>query len=143
MILYIIIPGLSIYFVHATPNNDYIITPNTGVIQRTDGSGLTAGGEGGIIEPEVRKKDNYAQDPKTGKMMGSVPMGGGAVGKAKPVRLSKGEYRKIVSEINTNYGKYQGKDICYHHSVWTDKYFTYKFVNNGFDNYSFIEKRRG
>ena len=35
------------------------------------------------------------------------------------------------------------KDICYHHSVWKDKYFTYKFVNNGFDNYSFIEKRGG
>ncbi|MCI5667795.1 MAG: hypothetical protein MR291_03400 [Oscillospiraceae bacterium] len=56
------------------PKSGDIITPNTGVIQRTDGSGLTHAQQGGIIEPEVRKKDNYAQDPKTGKMMGSVPI---------------------------------------------------------------------
>lgn len=124
------------------PKSGDIITPNTGVIQRTDGSGLTVGGEGGIIEPEVRKKDNYAQDPKTGKMIGSVPMGGGAAGKAKPVRLSKGEYRKIVSEINTNYGKYSGKRYCVHYSLWKDKYYMYKFVNYGFDDYRFTSKER-
>lgn len=115
------------------PKTGTLITPNTGITQNTAGKALTDSGENAIIEPEIRKKNNWVKG-KGGRFAGSVPMG---------VHMSKGEYRKIVSEINTNYGKYQGKKVCYHHSIWKDKYFTYEFGNNGFDNYIFTDKRKG
>lgn len=120
---------LSLADVLYDPVSGQLITPNMGVTQDT--SELTHGSPRDIMEE--RKKTNYAQDPRNGKMMGSVPMG---------VRMSKGEYRKIVSEINTNYGKYQGEKNCIHFSLWKDKYYSYKFINYGFDNYKFTKKRR-
>lgn len=114
------------------PKTGTLITPNTGLTQNTAGKPLTGDTHDGIIEPEIRKKDNWIKG-KGGRFAGSVPRG---------VHMSKGEYRKIVSEINTNYGKYQGKEYCIHHSLWKDKFYCYKFVNYGFDNYKFTKKRR-
>lgn len=119
------------------PKTGRIITPNTGIIQNTEQNTLTHGEPDGIMEERAKsngkgsKKLNYAQDPQTGKMMGSIPMG---------IRMSKGEYRKIVSEINTNYRKYEGKEVCTHFSIWNNKYFAYDFINGGFDNYIFTGK---
>ena len=114
------------------PKTGTLITPNTGLTQNTAGKPLTGDTHDGIIEPEIRKKDNWVKG-KGGRFAGSVPRG---------VHMSKGEYRKIVSEINTNYGKYQGKEYCIHHSLWKDKFYCYKFVNYGFDNYKFTKKWR-
>lgn len=112
------------------PETGDIYTPNTNQMVNVGSlNGLTAGGQSGIIEE--RGKTNWVKGSR-GRFAGSVPAG---------VRLSKGEYRKIVSEINTNYGKYSGKRLCYHHSIWKDKYFTYEFLNNGFDDYQFTGKR--
>lgn len=114
------------------PKSGDIITPNTGITQNAAQNTLTRGAQNDIIETEIRRKTNWVKG-KGGRFAGSVPMG---------VRMSKGEYRKIVSEINTNYGKYAGKKVCYHHSIWKDKYYTYRFDNYGFDNYSFTAKWR-
>lgn len=81
---------------------------------------------------EERKKTNWVKGSR-GRFAGSAPVG---------VRLSKGEYRKIVSEINTNYGKYAGKKHCVHFSLWKDNYYKYMFINFGFDDYRFIGKER-
>ena len=55
--------------------------------------------------------------------------------------LTKEEYAKIVSEINTNYKKYEGKGIFVHRSVGPDnKYYLYFFENRGFDDYIFLDK---
>ncbi len=96
---------------------------------------LTAKPQGAIIEEETRKKDNWVKGDK-GLFAGSVPY-------ASRVKLAKGEYRKITSEISTNYSKYAGRQSCVHCSIWHDKYYTYKFVNNGFDDYTFIGKEEG
>lgn len=96
-------------------------------------SGLTAPPQGAIIEEETRKKDNWVKGDK-GLFAGSVPY-------ASRVKLAKGEYQKITSEISTNYSKYAGKEICYHLSAWRDKYYTYEFINKGFGDYLFTDKR--
>ena len=114
------------------PKSGDIITPNTGITQNAAQNTLTRGAQHDIIETEIRKKTNWVKG-KGGKFAGSVPMG---------VRMSKGEYRKIVSEINTNYRKYEGKEKCTHYSLWKGTYYCYKFVNYGFDNYKFTKKRR-
>ena len=47
--------------------------------------------------------------------------------------LSRSEYAKIISEINTNYGL--------HCSVGLDgRYYLYYFENHGFNNYNIVEK---
>jgi len=59
------------------------------------------------------------------------------------VKLSKKEYRKVVSEINTVYhSRYEGKRVCYHPTLWRDKYYTYRFKNHGFDDYEFEERKK-
>lgn len=93
---------------------------------------MTAPPQGCIIEEETRKKDNWVKGDK-GLFAGSVPY-------ASRVKLAKGEYKKIVSEINTNYGRYAGKKNRTHYSLWNDKFYGYRFTNNGFDDYAFIEK---
>ena len=51
--------------------------------------------------------------------------------------LSKVEYAKICSEINTNYGKYEGKAFAVHMSYGTDnRPYWYYFENHGYDNYN-------
>lgn len=51
------------------------------------------------------------------------------------------ERAKIRSEINSNYGKYQGKLLCVHASYdLNGNAFFYYFENYGFDNYRFIGK---
>ena len=51
------------------------------------------------------------------------------------------ETEKIRSEINTNYAKYEGKEICIHASYDLDgKAYFYYFENMGFDRYRFIGK---
>lgn len=106
-----------------------IYTPNMNALTDLSG-GLTNGELRDIME--LRKKTNRVKGSK-GLFTGSVPMGG--------VKLSKKEYGKIVSEINTNYSKYEGKRICRHNSFWNNAYHTYEFINNGFDNYVFTRKR--
>jgi hypothetical protein len=55
--------------------------------------------------------------------------------------LTKEEYAKIVSEINTNYKKYEGRGIFVHRSVGPDnRYYLYFFENRGFDDYIFLDK---
>lgn len=111
-----------------------VYTPNMNAFQQLNGNAhLTNDSERSIME--LRKKSNWVKGAK-GRFAGSVPLSGGT----KPIRLSKGEYRKIVSEINTNYQKYEGRRECYHNSLWKNNYFTYKFINNGFDDYKFIGK---
>lgn len=117
-----------------------VYTPNMNAFQQLNGnSPLTTEEERAIME--LRRKTNWVKG-KGGKFAGSVPMGGSGTKKVPPkkIRLSKGEYRKITSEINTNYRKYEGKRICFHNSLWKNNYFTYKFINNGFDDYQFIGK---
>lgn len=65
-------------------------------------------------------------------------------GKGKgTVKLSKKEYKKVVSEINTvYYRRYEEKEICYHSTLWKDKYYTYRFKNHGFDDYEFEERKK-
>lgn len=113
------------------PETGDIYTPNTNQMVNVGSvKGLTPGGGGDIMEE--RKKTNWVKGSR-GRFAGSAPVG---------VRLSKGEYRKIVSEINTNYGKYAGKKYCVHFSLWKDKYYRYNFINYGFDDYRFIGKER-
>lgn len=112
------------------------------------GEVLTGGGDDGIIEERAR---HYIRG-EHGYFMRSVSdgnSGGGSGGgkgeggnKPKAPKMSKGEYRKIVSEINTNYSRYAGKTKCIHYSVWNNNYYTYCFMNYGFDNYEFTAKRR-
>ena len=56
--------------------------------------------------------------------------------------LSKEEYAKIVSEINSVYfSTYAGHSDAIHFSVGTDNcYYAYYFENHGFDNYKFVGK---
>lgn len=57
--------------------------------------------------------------------------------------LVKAEYSKIVSEINTLYRIYKGKEKAVHLSVGIDgKYYVYYFINRGFDDYIFVKKVR-
>ena len=116
-----------------------VYTPNMNALANLGGSGLTSDEIRCIME--LRKKMNWVKGSK-GRFAGSVPMGGGAISddSDKTIKLEKGEYAKIVSEINTNYRKYDGKRICYHFSYWKNNFYTYKFINNGFDDYRFIGK---
>lgn len=56
--------------------------------------------------------------------------------------LSKSEYAKIVSEINTDYFTvYKDQPFAIHFSVGDDnRYYAYYFINNGFDDYTFVGK---
>lgn len=55
--------------------------------------------------------------------------------------LPKAEYAKIVSEINTNYGKYEGKMFAIHTSYGIDnRAYHYYFENHGFDKYNIYMK---
>ncbi len=77
------------------PKSGDIITPNTGIIQNA-GNDLTQGVQNDIIEERTKGgKTNYAQDPKTGKMMGSVPMGGG--------KMTPKEISRVSHQIATDY----------------------------------------
>ncbi len=74
------------------PISGEIITPNTGLTQDAKCS-LTAKPQGGIIEEETRKKDNWVKGDK-GLFAGSVPVNGG--------RMTRKEYNRVSSEILTN-----------------------------------------
>ncbi len=51
--------------------------------------------------------------------------------------LSKTEYAKIVSEINSNYEKYQSRPFAVHMSYGIDnRAYWYYFENHGYDNYN-------
>ena len=55
--------------------------------------------------------------------------------------LSAEEYKKIVSEINSNYDFYNGKMFAAHISVGIDNnYYIYYFVNRGFDDYTIVKR---
>ena len=55
--------------------------------------------------------------------------------------LSKKEYAKIISEINTNYNLYANKRYAVHYSVGIDnRYYVYFFENHGFNDYNIVEK---
>ncbi|MCR5743363.1 MAG: hypothetical protein K6F92_06525 [Lachnospiraceae bacterium] len=50
--------------------------------------------------------------------------------------LPKAEYAKIVSEINTVYGKYKGEKYCMHCSFGIDDLpYRYYFINYGYNDY--------
>lgn len=47
------------------------------------------------------------------------------------------EYAKIYSEINTNYGKYEGKPFAVHISYGIDDIsYLYYFENHGYNEYN-------
>ncbi len=118
------------------PKTGRIYTPNTDKTADLKQGTLTSGSQNAIME------ERYSPNQPREKNGRFAYCGGGAPRKLKrSVKLGKKEYGKIVSEINTNYSKYAGKKICYHHSIWNNSYHTYKFLNNGFDDYIFIEKR--
>ncbi len=51
--------------------------------------------------------------------------------------LDGAEYAKICGEINTNYGKYEGKPYAIHILYGIDnKPYWYYFENHGYDNYN-------
>ena len=55
--------------------------------------------------------------------------------------LSPTEYKKITSEISSNYKIYEGKEYAAHISIGTDNgYYIYYFVNKGFDDYTIVKK---
>ncbi len=59
----------------------------------------------------------------------------------KTFYLASKEYAKIISEINTNYGKYEGKRYCVHMSYGIDnKAYFYYFENFGFDHYNIYQR---
>ena len=52
--------------------------------------------------------------------------------------LEPQEYAKIISAINSNYSKYEGKRIAVHLSYGTDnRAYIYYFENRGFNDYIF------
>ena len=56
--------------------------------------------------------------------------------------LESDEYAKIISEINSNYDKYKGKQIAVHYS-YDLLYGSYKyfFENHGYNDYNIISKQ--
>lgn len=47
------------------------------------------------------------------------------------------EYAKIVSEVNTSYGKYDGKKLAIHASFGVDnRAYWYYFENHGYNKYN-------
>ena len=55
--------------------------------------------------------------------------------------LPKSEYAKVVSEINTNYRKYEGKGYCIHLSAGPDgNFYAYYFENHRFNEYNIYRK---
>ncbi len=59
------------------------------------------------------------------------------------LKLSKREYAKVCSEINTNYGKYKGKTLCRHYSIDKNGSKVYTFENHGFNDYNIFRKDDG
>lgn len=56
--------------------------------------------------------------------------------------LPSNEYSKIISEINTNYGKYEGKKYCVHSSYGFDGIaYWYYFENHGYNKYNIYAKK--
>ena len=66
--------------------------------------------------------------------------------KGKPFRfatfnLAEAEFAKIVSEINSNYDSFKGKEISFHTSIGLDdRYYVYYFENRGFNDYNIFNK---
>lgn len=59
------------------------------------------------------------------------------------VKLSKKEYAKVISEINTNYdSKYEGKSKGYLNLATNRGYYCYRFEIFGFDDYNIYEKEK-
>lgn len=57
--------------------------------------------------------------------------------KYKTFLLPMTEYAKIYSEINTNYGKYEGKPFAVHISYGIDDIsYLYYFENHGYNEYN-------
>ena len=55
--------------------------------------------------------------------------------------LEKAEFAKIVSEINSNYDSFKGKEIAFHVSLGLDdRYYAYYFENHGFNDYNIFNK---
>lgn len=90
-------------------------------------------------EPEHPRKDN-----------GQFTSGGGSCSKTTKnkykktakhgkIKLSKAEYARVVSAINTDLPKEQREwDVC----VKDVGNYRYKFRNNGFGEYDFLQKQR-
>lgn len=98
------------------------------------------------IYGETRGKDDYIQDPKTGRMMGRKPSGGGsAVDKSDDKGYNKAitdEERSFVTkQINTWYHKrYMYDSIIFHYSAKYNAEYT--VLNKGFNNYEFLHKQK-
>ncbi|MBO4420308.1 MAG: hypothetical protein J5783_00600 [Lachnospiraceae bacterium] len=55
--------------------------------------------------------------------------------------LNSREYAKIISEINTNYGKYEGLWFCVHNSYDVHgSACRYYFENRGYNDYNIYAK---
>lgn len=59
------------------------------------------------------------------------------------VKLSKREYAKVISEINTNYdSKYKGESKGHLNLATKQGYYCYRFEIFGFDDYNIYEKEK-
>ena len=57
--------------------------------------------------------------------------------KSGKLTLTKAEYAKVYSEINTNYALYEDQFYCAHITYGIDnKPYWYYFENHGFNNYN-------
>lgn len=58
--------------------------------------------------------------------------------KRKPIKLSRKEYARVMSAINTNYFRFKNDRKGF---IAVENY-VYYFYNNGFDDYKFYKKTR-
>ncbi len=82
----------------------------------------------------------------SGKANGAPVDSNGNPYEFKTVRLSRGEYGKIMSEVGSHYDRYEGKDLCIHYSHdLKGRPKAYYFENHGYNEYNFykVQKNKG
>ena len=103
-------------------------------------------GMGGGDEPQKAHTQDYApSQPRNSD--GTFGNKGGSKRKNKyrrekkrgTIRLSKKEYAQVVSDINTHMPKVKRESKF---AKWYCGDYCYTFVNNGFDEYEFIDKKK-
>lgn len=112
------------------PKTGTLITPNTGITQNTAGKPLTGDMHDGIIEPEIRKKDNWVKGSK-GYFAGSISNGSGG-----QARMTRKEYDRLCSEIVTNHPFYKNGSIRSHR--YGDHFYIFSVIEPG--TYRFTHK---
>lgn len=79
----------------------------------------------------------------SGKSNGAPVDSNGNPYEFKTVRLSRGEYGKMMSEVDSNYDRYEGKDLCIHYSSdLKGRSKAYYFENHGYNEYNFYKVQK-